>query len=370
MSGGIERRGRDVAGASGVEGVQPEDAAPAAASGGDRPAAARPPTRRARSTGLGANVLEAALAGAGAGGAAAAAASPTERRVTSFRFERAEDDDLGVVRATIGGKERVLDRAAGEAWELGGGRYMAWHGGAGSGVGGNENEGQALRICDARTGEVRELLSEHYSIDNVEMVTGPGGRDALIVSMSDGASGFSYAAVVDPERGEVARFDQATIDAKLVGGKALEVGYYADDDSGKIVRRERVDLAEVLARPPMANAHDGVIDQYEDYDAAARGAVKAMKDGSRFTAAGIMLGLLQYEEGFEDGMDPAPDRADRVHAILGALKRSKLLDDFGAAVASGEFPGSKSLETSIRDWASPADRRVWDAAVAAGRGPR
>jgi hypothetical protein len=191
----------------------------------------------------------------------AAAAQPF---ITGARVARSNDTYAGPVYVTIGGKERKIADEGIEVWVIEGGRRAVYSGRDGSG--GFENEGQSLRIYDARTGRQRKILSEYVGVDKVMDVKTGTNRTALIVEMSDGGLGGSYLAVVDPERGEVF-FRQW---AKLLWrrGDIIAIGHYKEEDWGELeqnqtenakvkpYKRERQNLNAILKGRVIVNKRD------------------------------------------------------------------------------------------------------------------
>ena len=151
--------------------------------------------------------------------------------VTGTRVAVSDGTFFGPLYVTIGGKERKIADEAIAAWIIQGGRSVVYSGR--DGAGGFENEGQSLRIYDARTGQRRKIMAEYYGIDEITEVTTSKNKTALLVELSDGGLGASYLAVVDPARGEV--FFRRW--AKIIShrGDHIVIGDYKEDDWEKFV---------------------------------------------------------------------------------------------------------------------------------------
>jgi hypothetical protein len=169
--------------------------------------------------------------------------------VSKFRLERAG----GPLYATVAGSEEKIADAALGAWLIDDGKQVAYS--SADGVGGFENEGQALRIWDLSTGKTTKILAESFEIMRVETARSIRGKAALLVTMEDGGLGASHVAVVDPGRGEVWVRHGARFGAKQKG--AVSVEWYRDADWAllqekqivKPYRIRRYDLDALLARP-------------------------------------------------------------------------------------------------------------------------
>ena len=163
-----------------------------------------------------------------------AGAAATMPLITSTRVAVSEGVFWGPLYATIDGKEKKIADEAIQAWIIQGGRQVVYSGR--DGAGGFENEGQSLRVYDARTGKHRKIMSEYVAVDKVTEATTSQNKTALIVAMSDGGLGASYLAVVDPERGEV--FFRRW--AKLIShrGDIIVIGHYKEDDWDKFLENE------------------------------------------------------------------------------------------------------------------------------------
>jgi hypothetical protein len=161
----------------------------------------------------------------------AAAAEAQMPLITKARVEKAEGAFTGPVYVTIAGTEKKIAESALEAWVIRGGRQVVYSGLDGSG--GFEDEGQSLRVYDARTGKTRKIMSEYVAVDKVTEVTTSRGKTALVVEMSDGGLGGHYLAVVDPDRGEV--FYRHWV--KLIGrrGDVIVMGHYKEADWGEMM---------------------------------------------------------------------------------------------------------------------------------------
>src|SRR5215213_4329434 len=77
--------------------------------------------------------------------------------ITSTRVAVLDGTFFGPLYVTIGGKERKIAEEAVAAWIIQGGRRVVYSGR--DGAGGFENEGQSLRIYDARTGQPRKIMA-------------------------------------------------------------------------------------------------------------------------------------------------------------------------------------------------------------------
>jgi hypothetical protein len=161
---------------------------------------------------------------------------------------------FGPLYVTIGGKERKIADRAVEARIIQRGRQVVYSGL--DGAGGFENEGQSLRIYDARTGKTRKIMAEYYIVTKIREVTTSRNRTALLVEMEDGGLGASYLAVVDPARGEVFFRRWAKIISRR--GDIIVIGHYKEDDWDKFMenenakvtpyKRERQNLNTILRR--------------------------------------------------------------------------------------------------------------------------
>jgi hypothetical protein len=182
--------------------------------------------------------------------------------ITSTRVAVPDGTFFGPLYAAIGGRERKIADEAVAAWIIQGGRRVVYSGR--DGAGGFENEGQSLRIYDARTGQRRKIMAEYYGVDKITEVTTSSNKTALLVEMSDGGLGASYLAVVDPGRGEVF-FRRWT---KIISrrGDIIVIGHYKEDDWEKFLenenakvtpyKRERQNLNTILRRRVIFNKPD------------------------------------------------------------------------------------------------------------------
>ena len=169
---------------------------------------------------------------------------------------------VGPLYVTIGGKERKIADDAIAAWIIQGGRSVVYSGR--DGAGGFENEGQSLRIYDARNGRRRKIMAEYYGINNVTEARTSRGKAALLVEMSDGGLGASYLAVVDPARGEV--FFRRWVKILSRRGDILVIGHYRENDWEKFhenenalvnpYKTERQNLNTILSRRVIFNRPD------------------------------------------------------------------------------------------------------------------
>lgn len=182
--------------------------------------------------------------------------------ITKARVGIPPERIYGPLYVTIGGKERKIADEAMEAWIIQGGRKVVYSGS--DGAGGFENEGQSLRVYDARTGKHRKILSEYVGVTGVTEVTTSTKKTALLVDMADGGLGASYLAVVDPERGEVFFRNWAKVISRR--GDTIVIGHYREDDwaelnenpNSKITpyKRERQNLNAILKRRVIYNKPD------------------------------------------------------------------------------------------------------------------
>ena len=182
--------------------------------------------------------------------------------VTNTRVVVSEGTFFGPLYVTIGGKERKIADEAVAAWIIQKGRSVVYSGR--DGAGGFENEGQSLRIYDARTGKQRKIMAEYYGVDEITEMTTSKNKTALLVEMSDGGLGASYLAVVDPARGEVF-FRRWT---KIISrrGDIIVIGHYKENDWEKFLednnakvtpyKRERQNLNIILRRRLIFNKPD------------------------------------------------------------------------------------------------------------------
>jgi hypothetical protein len=155
----------------------------------------------------------------------------------------------------------IADEAV-AAWIIQGGRRAVYSGR--DGAGGFENEGQSLRIYDARTGQRRKVMAEYYAVDEITEVTTSKNKTALLVEMSDGGLGASYLAVVDPDRGEVFFRPWTKIISRR--GDIIGIGHYKEDDWEKFLednnakvtpyKTERQNLNIILRRRVIFNKPD------------------------------------------------------------------------------------------------------------------
>jgi hypothetical protein len=197
-----------------------------------------------------------------------AAAAGAQRRgrwpvVTKARVEKQGGAFVGPVYVTVAGREKKIAERALEAWVIRGGRQVVYSGTDGSG--GFEDEGQSLRVYDARTGKTRKVMSEYVAVDKVTEVTTTRGRTALLVEMSDGGLGASSLAVVDPDRGEV--FSRHWVRLLSRRGDVIVMGHYKEEDWGEMMedggarkvrpyKTERQNLNVILRRRVIYNKRE------------------------------------------------------------------------------------------------------------------
>lgn len=182
--------------------------------------------------------------------------------ITKTRVAVSEGVFWGPLYVTIDGKERKIADEAIESWIIQRGRQVVYSGR--DGAGGFENEGQSLRIYDARTGKHRKIMSEYVGVNKVTELTTSRNKTALIVDMSDGGLGASYLAVVDPSRGEV--FFRRWAKMLSHRGDIIVIGHYKEDDWDKFLenpnakvapyKTERQNLNTILRRRVIFNKPD------------------------------------------------------------------------------------------------------------------
>lgn len=197
-----------------------------------------------------------------AGGAHAQQAGTTDTVITSTRVDVPEGTMFGPLYVTIGGKERKIADDAIASWIIQGGQRVVYSGR--DGAGGFENEGQSLRVYDARTGQRRKIMAEYFGVNKVTEVTTSKNKTALLVDMWDGGLGASYLAVVDPARGEV--FFRRWVKVISRQGDIIVIGHYREDDWEKFqenenakvkpYRTERQNLNTLLRRRVIFNKPD------------------------------------------------------------------------------------------------------------------
>lgn len=186
----------------------------------------------------------------------------TQALISKARVDRSDVEFQGPLYVTINGKELKIADVAIDAWVINGGRQVVYSGR--DGAGGFEDEGQSLRVYDARSGKIRKVMSEYVAVDEVTEVTTAGGKVALLVKMSDGGLGANYMAIVDPTRGEV--FFRRWVRLLSRKGDRLTLGHYREDDWDKFLenknarvrpyKTERVNLSAVLRRRVIVNKRD------------------------------------------------------------------------------------------------------------------
>ncbi len=191
-----------------------------------------------------------------------AGASKSQALVSKVRVDKTTDAYTGILYATINGKEQKIAEPVIEAWVIDGGRKVAYS--MRDGAGGFEDEGESLRVYDARTGKIKKVLSEYYSIDEVTEVKTASGKVALLVKMSDGGLGADYLAVVDPSRGEV--FFKRWVRLLSRRGDTINLGHYRENDWSTFLENknakvrpykiERYNLSSLLRRPVIINKRD------------------------------------------------------------------------------------------------------------------
>jgi hypothetical protein len=150
----------------------------------------------------------------------------TQALITSFRLDKPNNEFFGTLYATINGAEIKVAEVAIDAWIIEQGRNLVYS--MRDGAGGFENEGESLRVYNARTGKTRKIMSEYYAVHDLTEVKTTRGRTALLVAMTDGGLGAFYLAVVDPSRGEVFFRKWARLLSRK--GDIITIGYYRQDD--------------------------------------------------------------------------------------------------------------------------------------------
>lgn len=186
--------------------------------------------------------------------------------VSTARVDKTGGTYHGPVYATINGRERKIADDGIDAWVIDGGRRVVYSGTDGSG--GYENEGQSLRVYDARTGKTTKVMSEYVGVDDITEVKTASGKIALLVKLSDGGLGGQYVAVVDPSRGEVFIRQWSRIISRR--GDILTLGLYREGDWESITenenanesvkvrpyKTERYNLSALLKRRVIVNKRD------------------------------------------------------------------------------------------------------------------
>lgn len=158
--------------------------------------------------------------------------------ITSARVAPEAGMYSGPLYVSIGGKETKIAADAIAAWIIDGGRKVVYSGR--DGAGGYENEGQSLRVYDARTRRHRKVMAEYFEVDDVTEVAAGSNRTALLVVMSDSGLGASYLAVVDPTRGEV--FFRRWVRVELRQGDVIVIGHYTENDWGALNDDENAEV--------------------------------------------------------------------------------------------------------------------------------
>ncbi|HEX8493534.1 MAG TPA: hypothetical protein VF658_11870 [Pyrinomonadaceae bacterium] len=186
----------------------------------------------------------------------------TQSLISKARVDRSDVEFQGPLYVTINDKESKIADVAIDAWVINGGHQVVYSGR--DGAGGFEDEGQSLRVYDARSGKIRKVMSEYVAVDEVTEVKTAGGKIALLVKMSDGGLGANYLAIVDPARGEV--FFRRWVRLLSRKGDILTLGHYREDDWDKFLenknakvrpyRTEKVNLSAALKRRVIVNKRD------------------------------------------------------------------------------------------------------------------
>jgi hypothetical protein len=189
--------------------------------------------------------------------------SSAQARITKFRLHKPDNQYLGTLYATINGREKKIAEPVIDAWLIEGGRNLVYS--MRDGAGGFEDEGESLRIYNARSGQSRKIMSEYYAVKDVTDVKTRGGKTALLVKMVDGGLGGYYFAVVDPLRGEVFFRGLARLLSRR--GDIIRLGFYREDIDwtifyqnenarGRPYKIESHNLTALLRRPVIVNKRD------------------------------------------------------------------------------------------------------------------
>jgi hypothetical protein len=167
------------------------------------------------------------------------------------------DTDSGPLRVdSTGGVGLILQSAAGG--------QVAYNGL--DGAGGYEGEGQSLWVVDVASKQRRQVMSEYFMVRDIRELRLADGRGLLVVRMEDGGAGMSHIAVVDPQRGQVARIPRSlvaraegdTLELHSWDGEAPWTEPGARDPATGLLRAtpariERLSLRELVARDVMEN---------------------------------------------------------------------------------------------------------------------
>jgi len=286
-----------------------------------------------------------------------AGAIPKDRLVTSFKLD-AEMPGTGPLTAKIGGKDKVLDENAAQAWQLEGGRFLAWDGGQGSGVGGFEGEGEGLKLYDAKTGQVTSVLAEDVMIEDVKSVKLPDGRSALLVAMRDGGLGAPHLAIVDPERGQVASLGRAEAGA-LKGGVLTIKEHGNEDDIDKVTGTRTIDLAKVLSGPVIAQPR-----QLWDAEQAGDTLARSLASGDKLSTANTLLGVAELPKATGD-KDWVNDQKKMFQDSVAHMAKLGILDDVARTLKGAKLPGDAgaAFSAAIAKYGTPATKQAWDKAT-------
>ncbi len=154
--------------------------------------------------------------------------------IASFNIESEMGSGFsGKLFIKVNGKKKKIADGAIDAWIVSGGKEIVYSGA--DGAGGFENEGQSLRIYDAKTGKARKILSEYTGITGLTEAKLSSGATVLLVALADGGLGASYFAVVDPKRGEIfyERFSELT----EIKGDKIKLAFYSEEKWERIIEK-------------------------------------------------------------------------------------------------------------------------------------
>ncbi len=168
--------------------------------------------------------------------------------ITAFKIETESGEGFpGKLFITVNKKKKRIADGAIDAWIINGGREIVFSGA--DGAGGFENEGQSLRIYDAKTGKTRKIMSEYVVVSGLSEVKLTSGATLILVTLSDGGLGASYFAAIDPKRGEIFSEDFAEL-IELKGDK-ITLAYYGENKWEQIIegRDWRENMNSAIAAP-------------------------------------------------------------------------------------------------------------------------
>lgn len=174
-------------------------------------------------------------------------------KATSVRVEKTGDSIEGPVFANIGNKATRIAERGSQTWLVRDGATVLYS--VTTGNGGYEGEGQTLFAYEVASRRTRSLLIAPKIIDLVREAKSKTERTVYIVMLTDGAVGIPMTAILDVERGEVYRRDNAKF-AGMQNGRAILATYKAgafdvgDGEKAKPSSSIAVDLDELLPAPP------------------------------------------------------------------------------------------------------------------------